>query len=77
MKTAKQLEVGDKVKAGDTVAEVKSIRFVDEKVQTSGMSAKDNTVKVYKRKMLTFDGQPEISAINLQAFVDQGSIEIL
>jgi len=77
MKTAKELEVGDKIDAGGMIAEVKSIRYVDETVQTHGMAACDNGIKTYRRKMLTFEGQPEISAINLQAFIDQGGIKIV
>jgi len=76
-KEAKDLVVGDKIKAGETVAEVKAVRYMDETVQCHGMAAVDNVNKTYTRKMLTFDGQPEISAINLQAFIDQGSITIL
>ncbi len=65
-KTAKDLVVGDKIKAGSIIADVKSIRLE--------VPGNDSTHTV---KHFTFDGQPEIAAWNLQKYIDQGSIEIL
>ena len=65
MKTAKDLVVGDKLKAGTMVAEIKSVRLV-----VKGSAGE--TVKHF-----IIDGQPEIAAWNLQKYIDQGSIEIL
>jgi len=64
-KKAKDLVVGDKLKAGEMIAEIKSVRLVVE-------GSAGETVKHF-----TIEGQPEITGWNLQKFIDQGSIEIL
>lgn len=64
-KTAKDLVVGDKLKAGTMIAEIKSVRE----------AAEGPTAKLVK--FFTIEGQPEIAAWNLQKYIDQGSIEIL
>jgi len=73
MKAAKDLISGDKIKAGDTVASVASVRVVVEAhAIVSGGTGHTATVKY-----ITIDGQPEIADWNLQQYIDQGSIEIL
>ena len=73
MTKAKDLQVGDKIKAGEMIAEIKSIREVVEGHSVvSGGKGTTKTVKYF-----TVEGQPEIAAWNLQKYVDQGMIEIL
>ena len=65
-KKAKDLEAGDKVKAGEMIAEVESTRMVN---------AAPGSPKMIK--IIKIAGQPEIKAWNLQKYIDQGSIEII
>lgn len=74
MKTAKELEAGDAVQAGEIVAEVKSVRIASERFSILGA---DSIGEMRNVKYFTFDGQPEISEANLQSFIDQGSIKII
>ena len=67
MKKANELKVGDKLKAGEMVAEVESIRTEWEGAMGQGREI----------KYIQISGQPEIADWNLQKFIDQGSIEII
>jgi len=67
---ANELKVGDKIKAGEMVAEIKAVREVVEGHSTSSKEVK--TIKYF-----TVEGQPEIAAWNLQKYIDQGMIIIL
>ena len=60
MKKANELKVGDKLKAGEMVASVESIRTEWEGAMGHGR----------KVKYIKVSGQPEIACWNLQKFID-------
>jgi hypothetical protein len=65
--TATTLRIGDKIKCSDMIASVENIR-----VETTHVGMTEiNT------SYITVEGQPEISASNLQSFFDQGGFEII
>ena len=69
-KTAKDLVVGDKLKAGSLIAEVETVR-----IEVIGSVAPGQSER--KTVYIKIEGQPEIADWNLQKYIDQGSIGIL